>query len=64
MRGTHALPVRRKVLVLKLHTVLEIVGRQDAGIPVKLNSKLEHTQRVIHRMNITEDGAVGQKNEV
>ena len=47
IQGAHALPIRRKGLALKLHTALEIVGGQDAGSPMKLNSKLKNLRHYI-----------------
>ena len=61
IKGAHSLPTTRKTLVLKLNEVLVGVSGRNTESPVKYDSKLRYAQRLIRRVNTTEQGAIGQK---
>ena len=61
LKGAHSLPTTRKTLALKLNEVLVGGSGRNTESPVKYDSKLRYAQRLIRRVNTTEQGAIGQK---
>jgi len=61
IKGAHSLPTTRKTLALKLNEVLVGVSGRNIEPPVKYDSKLRYAQRLIRRVNTTEQDAIGQK---